>query len=89
MSAQNIENACDMILKSVIKSGLIFLFQETPYSLYLTVRKSLAKNETSQDAKFQTECSVSKELFSSLTLSMVPVKPLKGPSITFIVSPVE
>ena len=76
MSAQNIENACDMILKSLRKSGLNFSFQETSYSLYLTVRKSLAKNKTSQDAEFQTEHTVNVKTLSE-TKELEEIKNLK------------
>ena len=51
MSAKNLEKSCDMILNGVRNSCLNFSIQETLYSLYLTVRKSLAKNKSAQDAE--------------------------------------
>ena len=35
---------CDHILNSVRSSNLNFAYQETPYSLYLTIRKTQIKN---------------------------------------------
>ena len=40
---QNIQSSCDTILHSVRSSNLNFSCQETPFSMYLTVRKSLSK----------------------------------------------
>ena len=39
----SVKNSCDSILKSVRKSCLNFSMQETPFSIYITVRKSLLK----------------------------------------------
>ena len=49
MSAEYLEKSCNMILNSVRNSCLNFSIQETPFSLYLTVRKSLARNKSLQD----------------------------------------
>ena len=45
----NLDKSCSLILNSVRNSSLNFSVHETPYSLYLTVRKSFAKNRISQD----------------------------------------
>ena len=49
MSAEFLEKSCNMILNSVRNSCLNFSIQETPFSLYLTVRKSMARNKSLQD----------------------------------------
>jgi hypothetical protein len=38
-----IKNSCQPIWNSINNSSLNFPYQETPYSLYITVRKSLVK----------------------------------------------
>ena len=50
------QDYCDQILKSVHSSSLHFLVQESPFSLYITLRKKFATNppvkvHDSQDAK--------------------------------------
>ena len=40
--ALSLENSCELIVKSVRNSCLNFSIQETPYSLYLTIRKSFS-----------------------------------------------
>ena len=39
--------ACEFILKHIKSSNLNFVLQETPYSAYITIRKSLVKNRDS------------------------------------------
>ena len=39
----NIQTSCDFILKNVRSSSLNYSVQETPFSLFLTIRKSLVK----------------------------------------------
>ena len=43
----SVETSCDFVLKSVRNSYLNYNVQETPYSLYLTIRKSFADNKIS------------------------------------------
>ena len=40
----DLETSCNLIVKSVRNSCLNFSMQETPFSLYLTIRKTFAKN---------------------------------------------
>ena len=48
---QSVENSCELIITSVRDSLLNFSLQETPFSIYITIRKSLAKNKLfSQDS---------------------------------------
>ena len=42
------EESCNLIVNSVRNSNLNSSLHETPYSLYLTVRKSVSKNKISQ-----------------------------------------
>ena len=42
----NIKNSCEHIISSVRESQLNYSMQETPYSLYLTVRKTFARSST-------------------------------------------
>ena len=44
----NINKVCDNILDSVRRSNLNFVCQETPYSVYLTIRKSWRKHKQVQ-----------------------------------------
>ena len=37
-------NTCEFLLKQIKSSNLNFMLQETPYSAYLTIRKSFIKN---------------------------------------------
>ena len=39
-------DSCDKILKEVRASNLHFLVQESPFSIYLTIRKKFTKNIT-------------------------------------------
>ena len=41
----SVQNSCDFIINSVRNSSLNFSSQETPYSLYLTIRKSFAESK--------------------------------------------
>ena len=43
MAVINIDSSCDSILQKIRKSGLNFSCQETPFSIYVTVRKSWTK----------------------------------------------
>ena len=43
--AMNIEQSCQEIIKCVSKSDLNYTVNLTPYSLYLTIRKSFSKNK--------------------------------------------
>ena len=46
----NVEKSCEIIVKTVRNSQLNYAVQETPYSLYLTIRKSFAKNSSSSNS---------------------------------------
>ena len=41
--ATNIQRSCEFIINNVRMSGLNFSLQETPFSVYFTIRKSLSK----------------------------------------------
>ena len=41
------KTTCELILKQLKASNLNFLLQETPYSAFITIRKSLIKNLSS------------------------------------------
>ena len=43
MAGRKIENYCENILSSVRSSNLNYSCQETPFSIYLTIRKSWSK----------------------------------------------
>ena len=43
MAVQTIESSCNSIVQKIRASGLNFSCQETPFSIYVTVRKSLTK----------------------------------------------
>ena len=45
----SLQKSCDHVLNSVRESCLNFSLQETPYSLYLSVRKSFARNKDAPD----------------------------------------
>jgi exonuclease VII small subunit len=40
---QNVKNSCDNVLTSVRDSSLNFSLQETPFSIYITIRKSFLR----------------------------------------------
>ena len=40
---QNVKNSCDKVLTSVRDSSLNFSLQETPFSIYITIRKSFLR----------------------------------------------
>ena len=44
--SSNVQSSCDFILKEVRSSSLNYSVQETPFSLYLTIRKSLVKTKS-------------------------------------------
>ena len=55
--ASNIQNSCDHIVKSVRDSFLNYSIQETPFSMYLTIRKSFSKSRhlrNSDDVRIST-----------------------------------
>ena len=47
MTTTTIESSCNSILQKIRTSGLNFSCQETPFSMYVTVRKSLTKQQRS------------------------------------------
>ena len=48
-------NSLDRIIKSVRSSNLNFAYQETPFSLYLTIRKTVVKNNQSSSLQSSQE----------------------------------
>ena len=44
----SVQNSCDFVIRSVRDSFLNYSIQETPYSLYLTIRKSKVKDSPHQ-----------------------------------------
>ena len=46
MTATNINESCSTILNNIINSALNYSCQETPYSIYITIRKSWSKQNT-------------------------------------------
>ena len=65
------QDFCDTVMKEIHASNLDFLVQESPYSLYVTIRKKFAKNLPSRLTKhgnqtveiFKPELESSKEAF--------------------------
>ena len=57
---QVIQNSCFSIINSVRSSPLNFSIQETPFSLYLTVRKSIAKCANREECLTKSEPQESK-----------------------------
>ena len=49
-SVLSVKNSCDLIVNSVRDSFLNFSLQETPFSIYLTIRKSFARPKTFPDS---------------------------------------
>ena len=49
LEALSIQNSCDLVLNSVRTSSLNFSVFETPYSIYLSVRKSFSKSKLIPD----------------------------------------
>ena len=45
----SVKTSCDFIINSVRDSSLNFSLQETPYSLYLTIRKTFSKASLSSE----------------------------------------
>ena len=44
MAVNDVQSSCDFLLYSVRNSGLNFTSQETPFSIFLTLRKSFVKS---------------------------------------------
>ena len=57
----NTMNSCDIIRQSLVKSGLHFFVNESPYSLWITVRKKFMDNNQNLIAENTDEASVSEE----------------------------
>ena len=57
-----VQNSCDFVLRSVRDSFLNYSIQETPFSLYLTVRKSFSRSKPDQS----NPSAASNQIFSSL-----------------------
>ena len=48
-SESSVKSSCDFVISSVRNSFLNYSIQETPFSLYLTIRKSFAKSSANSD----------------------------------------
>ena len=46
----NIQESCDQIIHSVRTANLNFAYQETPFSIYITVRKTVTKLQQGQQS---------------------------------------
>ena len=70
MSAVNfspfIEKSCNSIIQNIRSSPLNFSLQETPFSIYITVRKSVVKTKIHQDVCQNVESELSPEPASAL-----------------------
>ena len=49
---QQIQSSCDFVTNSLRRSSLNYSLQETPFSMYITVRKSFSKQ------RYPTECDI-------------------------------
>ena len=65
--ATYLENTCDFLVHKIRASGLNFSCQETPYSFYITLRKSFTKSRLSQPGFAISESSDLKEKFEKLS----------------------
>ena len=45
ISPVSVQNSCDIVLRSFRESSLNFSMQETPFSIYISVRKSFFKHK--------------------------------------------
>ena len=50
-SVNFIQNKCDSVLRCISDSSLNYVIQSTPYSIYITIRKSLSKWNLNLDNK--------------------------------------
>ena len=79
-SISNVQNSCEFILKNIRSSSLNYAVQETPFSLYLTIRKSFVKNKTRSDSKPATssplvrETEISREELETLKVECESLK---------------
>ena len=48
--ASNLDATCNFLLKSIRSSGLNFSFQETPFSMYVTIRKSFIQSKSTKSS---------------------------------------
>ena len=62
--ATNIESTCNFLLQNIRTCGLNYSCQETPYSIYVTLRKSSIKSRFSQSFSSDVN-SVQQQLFST------------------------
>ena len=65
--ATYLENTCDFLVHKIRASGLNFSCQETPYSFYITLRKSFTKSRLSHPRFAISESSDLKEKFEKLS----------------------
>ena len=67
-----VQNVCDEVLHCIRTSNLHFSLQETPFSLYVTLRKKLVSDDIdhikvlSEKKKLQTELAATKNMCESL-----------------------
>ena len=71
MMTTNIHDSCSKILNSIRNSTLNYSCQETPYSMYITVRKSWNKHIQSPDARLRHDQEVAELNTSNQELSDV------------------
>ena len=64
--ATYLENTCDFLIHKIRDSGLNFSCQETPYSFYITLRKSFIKSRLTQPKFAISETSDLKEKFEKI-----------------------
>ena len=60
-STLSVNDSCDFVISSVRNSFLNFSIQETPFSLYLTIRKSFSQTSSNSDKIFSRDTNVGRE----------------------------
>ena len=71
---ETIAMSCDEILNSVRSTNLNFSCQETPFSLYLTIRKSLVKFNHAQKPPAQTNVNASTSDYLNIVEENIALK---------------
>ena len=78
MASDPLLSSCQSILNQVRKTNLNFSLQETPFSIYLTVRKSFVKSRIVLDNPVNHVDKDSEYLKSKLALLQIEHEKLKG-----------
>ena len=52
--SEHLKNCCDIVRNSVHKSALNYTLQETPWVIYITIRKSFAKDKYLHEPDYQS-----------------------------------